>query len=269
MGVNNVTEWPDPVELQHWQRALHEIAERIGAERGVRETTSLSSHHATLWANFGDLRVRVAGTSAEVSDEAELFGLIDFWVAFERRGTPGPLLGRDREVIAKWNARLPPAMALWNQAAAVVFADVEATTGIRWTWRVTLHEDEEDWSALHRDAHEGGVHWASVVQVPPGWQPSRRPLLLPQLWLEADKDATTLHVGSDLFDAIGFVAGCVQDWVVDDIGRVAGVSVAPASREPRQSRRQADVGLPPGRPANSGDRQARRCRLASGPAAKK
>jgi hypothetical protein len=217
--VDNVTEWPDTVELQRWQHTLDEIAERIESERGVRETSSLSSHHATLWVNFGDLRVRVAGSTAEVSNEAQLFGLIDFWVAFERRGTPGPLLDRDRDVIADWNARLPPAMALWAQAAAVVFADVEATTDIRWTWRVTLHEDEEDLSGLRGAVHQSGVHAVSVTQVPPGWKPARRPLLLPELWLEADSDATTLGVGADLNEAIGFAAGCVQDWVMDEIGR--------------------------------------------------
>jgi hypothetical protein len=213
----SVTEWQDAPERQRWQRALDEVAERIQSERGLREPASLSAHHDTLWVSFGELRVRVAGPSAEVSDEADLFGLVDFWVAFERRGAPGPLLARDREVVAEWNARLPAAVALWHQAAEVVFADVEATTDIRWTWQVTLHEEEEDWSSLPTEIHEPGVNWISVVQHPPGWEPPRRALLLPQLWLEADKGATTLGVGYDLNDAIGFVAGCVQDWVMDDI----------------------------------------------------
>jgi hypothetical protein len=220
VGVDDVTEWPDAVELERWQRALDEIAERIRRERGVSEVASLSSHHATLWVNFGDLRVRVAGGTAEVSDEAELFAVVDFWVAFERRGVPGPLLDRDLEVIAAWKARLPGALALWQQAAALVFADVEATTDIRWTWHVTLHEDDEDWSAIQRGVvHEQGLHQLSVAEFPPGWTPPRRTLLLPELWLEADRDATSLSVEDDLNEAIGFAASCVQDWVMDDIQR--------------------------------------------------
>jgi hypothetical protein len=125
----------------------------------------------------------------------------------------------DREVIATGKARLKTAMALWRKAAEVVFADVEATTDIRWAWQVTLHEDEEDWSAFHHEVHEPGVHVLSVVELPRDWKPSRKRLPFPQLWLEADKDATTLDVRADMNDAIGFVAERVQDWVIDDIGR--------------------------------------------------
>lgn len=213
------TEWSDAVEWQQWQRALDGVAERMRSERGISETASLSSHHAALWANFGDLRVRVAGPTAEVFDEAELFAVIDFWVAFERRGTPGVLLDRDQEVVAEWKARLPAEIELWRRATAVVFADVEATTDIRWAWKVTVHEDEDDWSNFPGEDQEQGLHGLSVTQRPSGWEPPRRSLLLPELWLEADKDATTLGVGYDLNEAIGFVAGCVQDWVMDDIQR--------------------------------------------------
>lgn len=214
-----LTDWPDVVESQRWQRALDDLAERILRERGVSEAKSLSSHHATLWVNFGDLRVRVAGPTAEVSDEAELFALIDFWVAFERVGAPGVLLDRDQEVVAAWKARLPTEVALWRRATEVVFADVEATTDIRWTWTVTVHEDEEDWSDFPGEVHQQGLDRLSTTDAASRWKPGRRALLLPELWLEADKDATTLGVGYDLNEAIGFVAGCVQDWVMDDIRR--------------------------------------------------
>jgi hypothetical protein len=108
------------------------------------------------------------------------------------------------------------ALALWRQAAAVVFADVEATTDIRWTWQVTLHEDEEDWSPRRRESHEPGAQGIRITWRPTYWEPPRRPLLVPELWLEAHGNGTLLGVGYDLNEAVEFVAERVQDWIIDD-----------------------------------------------------
>lgn len=92
------------------------------------------------------------------------------------------------------------AMALWRQAAAAVFADVEATTDIRWKWRVTLHEDEVDWLPRRHRSHGSGTY---ALQVP-------------ELWLEAHGNGTSLGIGYDLNQAVEFVAERVQDWVIDE-----------------------------------------------------
>jgi hypothetical protein len=107
-------------------------------------------------------------------------------------------------------------MALWRQAAEVVFADVEATTDIRWKWRVTLHEDEEEWAPRRHPSHGSGAHGSRIVLRPTYWEPPRRPLLVPELWLEAHGNGTSLGVGYDLNQAIEFVAERVQDWIIDD-----------------------------------------------------
>ncbi|HEY5050559.1 MAG TPA: hypothetical protein VII50_06635 [Acidothermaceae bacterium] len=120
------------------------------------------------------------------------------------------------DAVAEWKARLLAVIVLWRQAAELVFADVATTTDIRWSWQVALHEDEDDWPARPSD-HEPAAYWSLVTQHPPGWEPPRRPLLLPELWLEAAKDATSLGAGYDLNQAVGFVASCLQDWVMDDI----------------------------------------------------
>jgi len=92
------------------------------------------------------------------------------------------------------------AMALWRQAAAAVFADVQATTDIRWKWRVTLHEDEVDWLPRRHRSHGSGTYGLHV----------------PELWLEAHGNGTSLGKGFDLNQAVEFVAERVQDWIIDE-----------------------------------------------------
>lgn len=108
------------------------------------------------------------------------------------------------------------AMALWRQAAAAVFADVEATTDLRWKWRVTLHEDEVDWLRRRHRSHGSRAYGSHVIRRPTDWQPPRRPLQVPELWLEAQGNGTSLGIGFDLNEAVEFVAERVQDWIIDE-----------------------------------------------------
>ncbi len=112
--------------------------------------------------------------------------------------------------------QLDAGMALWRQAAAVVFADVEATTDIRWRWHVTLHGDELDWSPRRHRSHESGAYGSRVIVRPADWKPPRRPQQIPELWLEAHGNGTSLGVGYDLHQAVEFVAERVQDWIIDE-----------------------------------------------------
>ena len=133
-------------ERERWTAALADVAARLRAERGLQDRWSVTSEYGRLCANYGVLRVSVDGENPDVRDPAELLEDIDTWVAVEREGGPGRVLERDREFIASWRAQLPVAQRLWEEAARLVFADVEATTAVRMDWRVSVHEDEEVWT---------------------------------------------------------------------------------------------------------------------------
>jgi hypothetical protein len=183
------------------------------AERGVEEPTKLTAGYGALWASFGRCRLRVAGPHADVVDEARLFEEIDRWVAFERSAGPGIVLDRDLAVIEEWRARLPLAQAVWEEAAALVFHDVEATTSLRWTWRITVHDDEEAFPDLPEGV--SGVFFAEVR--PADWEPPRRKLALPELWLETDSFGIRLPEPDGSADAVAHVADRVQDEVMEEI----------------------------------------------------
>ncbi len=102
--------------------------------------------------------------------------------------------------------------ALWSDAAERVFRDVAATTRIRWSWRIAVHEDE----SVFPDVPDGVVGiWAS--EVPAGWTPDRRQLALPELWIEADDWARSLPEPDGPVDAIAHVADLVQEEVMEEL----------------------------------------------------
>lgn len=206
------SEWPDDAERHFWIAALQGVAERERFERGVDDPVRVTVGYGALWGYYGRLRIRLAGQYAELRDETELFEEIDRWVAFQRPGGPGRRLDRDRAVMNAWRARLPEVRAIWESAAQRVFDDVAATTPIRWTWRIPVHEHETVFPDLPLGV--AGI-WASSR--PAGWTPDQRTLALPQLWLEADNWAISLPEPDGETDAIVHVADKVQDEVMEEL----------------------------------------------------
>ena len=152
------SEWSDSAERDRWADALAAIATRERLERGVDEPTRLTVEYGALWAYYGRIRIRLAGAHADLQDEESLFEEIDSWVAFERPAGPGRRLERDQAVIDEWLGRLPSVRALWSDAADRVFRDVVATTRIRWSWRIAVHEDE----SMFPDVPDGVVGFGQV-----------------------------------------------------------------------------------------------------------
>src|SRR3954447_5947906 len=146
-------------------RALEAVAERQRLERGIDEPISLITSHGVLWANYGSLRIGAAGAHVDVESPEELFEEIDGWVAFERNGGVERLLARDLDHIEQWRGRLRAEQALWEEAARRVFRDVEATTNLRWHWRVIVHEEP--------NSHD------------------------PELWLQTERSDCLLSTGED------------------------------------------------------------------------
>lgn len=203
--------WPDRAELARWEQALASAADRLQVERGLTDAWRLTAEWGGLWAEYGDRRVCVAGSHPDVSDPEQLFEEIDEWAAFHRRGGPGHVLERDRRAMAAWREQLPAVRRFWESVAARVLRDVETTTGLDLGWRVTVHEDEEEWSAPGPVA-VGGV----VVDGSPPVRP-RRPLPFPEVWLETAHSGRGLPPMEDGEEAACHLADAVQDDVIEGL----------------------------------------------------
>jgi hypothetical protein len=215
--------WPDPAEAARWVRALDRIAAQQRTERGVDKPTTITNGYGSLWANFGRLRIRVAGEHAEVRDEAELFEVIDRWIAFELLNSEDALLDRDREYMAQWRARLPAEQEDWEHAAERVFADLDPDITAQQNWRIVVEEDELDRPRRLPDDDCPG-NYSAHVRYPAGWQrtePARRPLLLPRLALKTETSGTGLLQGisqegaGSIDDAVAYLAGWLQEEIID------------------------------------------------------
>jgi hypothetical protein len=209
--------WPDQEEWNRWQDALAGAARRLKEERGVEEPWRLAVGWGALWAEYGDLRLRVAGEGIEVTDPDDLFDEVDHWVAFDRHAGPGRVLDRDRQAMAEWRHRLPAVRQFWEKVAVHVFRDVEATTDLRLPWKVVVHEDEPDWAAI-RNSVDGGISAVGgvLMDIPTPW-PGRRPSNFPQVWIETPHTGRSLPEMDDEADAIGYLADMVQEDVIDEI----------------------------------------------------
>jgi hypothetical protein len=103
--------------------------------------------------------------------------------------------------------------ALWQEAAHVVLADVTAATPLRWNWRVTVAEDEEDRPDLPFQA--GALTSVRVELHELGWRPPRRPLPTPELWFESDGPWVLLSASvTTMVEAVAFLADAIQDAVI-------------------------------------------------------
>jgi hypothetical protein len=210
--------WPDQRERNRWQDALAGATTRLKEERGVEEPWRLTVGSGALWAEYGDLRLRVAGEGVELTDPDDLFDEVDHWVAFERMAGPGRVLDRDRQAMAEWRQRLPAVRQFWEKVARQVFRDVEATTDLRLPWMVVVHEDEPDWPAI-RNGVDGGIGVVGgifLLDVPMP-QPGRRPLNFPQIWIETPHTGRSLPEMDDEAEAIGHLADMVQEDVIEEI----------------------------------------------------
>ena len=195
---------PDRADLERWAAAMGEVAERIERDRGVADPWSLSVQDDVLWANYGDLRVRL-GPGADVHDEAELFDEVDGWVAFDRQPGPGAVLDRDVEAVAARRTQLPALRAFWEPVVARVLADVTRTTSVDVTWSIEVVERE--------------------VGVPPGpglWLtfgaqelPVRE--TFPSLVVRLPHQWFDLRPIDDVEEAAAELAGLVQDHVVEEL----------------------------------------------------
>jgi hypothetical protein len=214
-GEHRASEWSDDTERAAWATALDSVAKRLRVERGIDEPTKLTMAYGVLWGHFGRLRLRLAGVGAAFGDEHDLFEEIDRWVAFHRREGPGKTVDRDRVAIRQWMDRLPSIRATWEEAARHVFHDVEATTSLRWTWQIGVHEDE----TVSPDPPEGfsGV-WVFGGKRTVGREPVRRELALPTLWLEVENWGDLLPEPEGLVEAVANIASRVQDEVIEELG---------------------------------------------------
>jgi hypothetical protein len=219
--------WHDQDAADRWIQAIESIAERERQDRGVDKAASVTSSHGHLWARYGKLRVTVAGPTADIHNETELFEYVDRWVAFQLIDDASRLLERDRDYIAQWRARLSAERHIWERAAAVVFADVDPTMSGYQHWRIELVEDERYWPRAHHEGDDVEVSHRSshtMYFTPPGWEapePTRRPLLLPHLALHIDSNSTNLFVGSPKRPltteaAIETIAEWLQDAIIED-----------------------------------------------------
>lgn len=215
--------WPDPAEAARWVHALERVAARERTERSVDKPTSVTNGYGSLWANYGGLRLRVAGAYAEVRDEADLFEIIDRWIAFELLDSEDALLDRDREYMAQWRARLPAEQELWEQAAERVFADLDPAISIGQDWRIVVEEDELDRPRRVID-HDSQGNYSAHVRYPAGWkrpEPVRRRLLLPRLALRTSTCGTNLlfavgQEAANIDGAVAHLAEWLQDEVIED-----------------------------------------------------
>lgn len=188
---------PDQSAWDRWHRALAAAAERLHDERGIADPWQLVVGWEVLWAEYGELSLRVAGEGADMGGPDELFAEIDTWVAFDRPGGPGRVLDRDRQAMAEWRARLPELRQFWEGVARRVFRGVEATTDLVPTWRVVVHEDETVWPGRPLTG--------------------RRPLAFPEVWLETPHVHRHLPDLADEDEAIGHLADELQDDIIEKI----------------------------------------------------
>jgi hypothetical protein len=171
-----------------------------------------------LWAEYGDLRLRVAGEGVELTDPEDLFDEVDHWVAFERMAGPGRVLDRDGQAMAEWRQRIPAIRQFWEKVAGHVFRDVEATADLRLPWKVAVHEDEPDWPAIPDGVDSGiGVVGGIVLTDMPMPQLGRRPLNFPQIWIETPHSGRSLPEMDDEAEATGYLADMVQEDVIEEI----------------------------------------------------
>src|SRR5829696_811856 len=214
---------PDQSPETHFRNVfLAGVAQRLRAERGVDDPWRLTVGWGALWAEYGDLRLRVAGEGAEPRAPDDLFDEIDSWVAFDRIAGPGQVLARDRQAMAEWRQRIPAVQQFWERVARRVFRDVEATTDLRLPWKVVVHEDEPDWSAIHADLMDGvdgGIDAVGgiVLMDKPMPQPGRRPLNFPQIWLETPRTGRSLPEMADEAEATGYLADLVQEDIIEEV----------------------------------------------------
>ena len=210
--------WPDQAEWDRWHDALAGATMRLQDQRGVEEPWRLTVGWGALWAEYGDLRMRIAGEGVELIDPDDLFDELDRWVAFDRRAGPGRVLDRDRQAMAEWRQRVPGVRQFWEEVARVVFRDVEATTDLGLSWKVVVHEDEPDWPAIPDGVDGGiGVVGGLVLMDMPMPQPGRRPLNFPQIWIETPHTGRSLPEMGDEAEAIGYLADMVQEEVIEEI----------------------------------------------------
>ena len=202
--------WPDQDQRSRWHQALIDVTERLREERGIADAWRLTVGWAALWAEYGDLRIRVAGEGAELHVPEDLFEVVDSWVAFDRMAGPGRVLDRDRQSKSEWRQRLPAIRQFWENVARRVFRDVEATTDLRPAWKVVVHEDEPAWPGMP-DGLVGGMVGMDMTQ------PARRPLPFPQVWLETAHTGRGLPEMTDEAEAIGLLADLVQDDVIEQV----------------------------------------------------
>ena len=202
--------WPDQDEWGRWHQALTDVSDRMREERGIADSSRLTVGWGALWAEYGDLRLRVAGEGAELQIPDDLFDVVDSWVGFDRTAGPGRVLDRDRQAMAEWRQRLPAIRQFWEDVARRVFRDVEATTDLRLAWKVVVHEDEPVWPGMP----EGAIGGMFVTDMP---QPGRRPLPFPQVWLETPHSGRGLPGMTDEAEAIGYLADLVQEDVIEEL----------------------------------------------------
>lgn len=215
--------WPDREEWTRWHDALAAAAERLRDERGIADPWHLTVDEGALLVEYGNRRLRVAGEGAELRGPEDLVEELDDWALLHRVDGPGRLLDRDRRAMAEWRERLPALQRFWDDVARHVFRDVEATTDLVPAWRIVVREDEEVFSfpRLPGDVTSGMVSVLGIVFDDEGDgdlpRLERRPLLFPQVWLESPLTHRYLPALTDEADAIGYLAGELQDDIIEEI----------------------------------------------------
>lgn len=205
---------PDQDAWDRWHRALAAAAERLHDERGIADPWQLAVGWEVLWAEYGELSLRVTGEGADLDGPDELFDEIDRWVAWDRPAGPGRVLDRDRQAMAAWRARLPELQQFWEGVARRVFRIVAASTGLEVTWTVVVHEDEAVWPTFPGSRTGVFVGVISDGDPPPL---ARRPLAFPQVWLESPLAHRHLRDMTDEVEATAELFAELQDDVFEEV----------------------------------------------------
>lgn len=170
--------------------------------------------YGVMWANYGDLRVRVAGADADPLTPAALLEEIDGWAAFDRASGPGKRLERDLEVIAEWRAAVPLLRRVYEDVAPRVFRDVQAAAGVVIPWRFAVDETELVWPRAEQSGQQGLWVTEGHMALP------ERTADFPQLVVELPHARIGLPRIDDLGDAedaAATLAGLIQDEVIEEV----------------------------------------------------
>lgn len=113
-------------------------------------------------------------------------------------------------------ATLSVEQAVWQAAADLVYADVAATTSLRWKWKISKVDEVE--ATVQVDTEPMSITGAQLQVRDIGSTPPTQRLPAPELRFETEISYVRLQEKVlDLADAVEFLANAIQDMVIDQL----------------------------------------------------